>query len=334
MNKLILILASILMVTNAHAAVSNKTTDMVVATVNKQAITLQELKNRITLSKLLVNKKLSALEFNILKTQAIKQLIDEELKRQYAESKNVKVTSRDLKNAIAFLEKQRKLKSGDLLKNIPEHLHPTAVAQIKDSILQQKIVKLVIAKKVFVPDYEIDNLLENVLNQAHSKEYKISQIIINNSKNKQDDAKKITRVYEQLINGEDFKNVALAFSEGSNKLKGGSLGWFSLGELNQKLQKEVKKLAAEEFSKPIRTPNGLVIVRLDEVKITENIDTSETEEVKYVSFTGKDINKKDFKNIKSIASDVNGYSDFKKFKKIMTVKYKLEQVDENNWLSL
>jgi len=335
MKKLVLILASILILTNANAAVSNKnTTDMVVATVNKQAITLQELKNRITLSKLLVNKKLSALEFNILKNQAMKQLVDEELKRQYAETKNVKVTSRDLKNAIAFLEKQRKLQPGQLLKNIPEHLQPTALAQIKDSILQQKIVKIVIAKRVFVPDHEIDHLLENVLNQAHSKEYKISQIVINNSKDQQADARRIAKVYEQLINGEDFKNVVIAFSEGPNKLEGGSLGWFSLGELNPKLQKEVRKLAEEEFSKPIKTSSGWVIVRLDEVKITENIDTSETEEVKYISFTGKNINKKTFKEIRTLAMKIRGYTDFKNFKNDVSIKYKLELKDDDRWLKI
>lgn len=332
MKKTLLILAIAVLACNVNAA--TKTTDMVVATVNKQAITLQELKNRITLSKLLINKKLSKLEFDVLKNQAIDQLVKEELMRQYAESKKITVSSTDLKAAIAFIEQQRKLAPGTLFDKIPENLRPTATDQIKNSILDKQVVQKIIVKRVFVPEYEVQNLLDNVLSQAHSKEYKISQILISKSKNQQQDARKIGKIYEQLISGDKFENMVAAFSDGPNKLSGGSLGWFTLNELNFKLQKAVKKLSKGDFSQPVKGQNGWFIVKVEDIKITENIDTTETDEFKYISFSAKLVSKQNAKKIKEMMKAVNGYTDFKNFKKQVQEKYSLKVTEVNDWVIL
>lgn len=328
MNKILLTLAALILTFNAKA-----NTDMVVATVNDQAITLQELKNRITLSKLLINKKLTNAEFNVLKGQAVEQLVKEELVRQYATKKKISVSSKELKNAIAFIEKQRKLEAGTLFNKIPDNLKETATVQIKNSILEKEVVQKIIIPRVFIPEYEVNNLLDNVLSQAHSKEYNISQILINNSKNNQADARKIAKIYEQLVAGDKFENMVVAFSDGPNKLEGGSLGWFSLNELNFKLQKTVKQLSKGTFSKPVRGKNGWFIVKVDDIKITENIDTSKTDEYKYITFSIDKISKNKVKEINKLVKNVNGYTDYKNFEKSMKNDFKLTVNETAEWLT-
>lgn len=331
MKTLFLSLLSLTLAFNAKAA---KTTDMVVATVNNQAITLQELKDRITLSKLLINKNLNSMEFDVLKKQAIDQLVKEELVRQYTDNKKISVSGKQLQGAVAFIEKQRKLEPGKLMENIPDDLRYSAVTQIKNSILEKKIVEKVIVRKVFIPEYQIQTLLENVLSQAISKEYTISQILINHTNNPQVDARKVSKIYEQLVQGEKFEDLVIAYSDGPNKLEGGKLGKFSLNELNNKLQRTVKKLATGEFSKPVKGQNGWFIVKVNNIKVTENLDTTETEEFKYVTFLNKKISKQKLKEIVTLAENVNGYTDYKNFEKTLKNDYKFSVLTQAEWVNI
>lgn len=329
MKKHLLALALVFNIANVQAA------DMVVATVNQQAITLQELKDRITLTKMIVNRNLSNSEFEMLKQQSIEQLVNEELKRQYAKEKKITVSSQDLKSALSTIEKQRGLAEGELLKKMPENLKTTALNQIKDSILQQKIVQKTIIPRVYVADYEVNTLLDNVLRQAQTKEYKISQIKINYSDNINKDLQKINRIHQQLIAGEKFENLVAAYSQDDNKLNGGLLGWFTLNELNTKLKREVEKLTTGEFSKPVKSNDGLFILKVDDIKVTKNIDTSETTQYKFILFTSADkLSAKKREEIQSQLDAVNGYSDFENIKQTLSQKDGFTITDNLDWVSL
>lgn len=332
MKKHLLALALLFNIANVQAA---ENTDMVVATVNQQAITLQELKDRITLTKMLVNRQLSNAEFEMLKQQSIEQLVNEELKRQYAKEKKIAISSKELKAALKTIETQRGLAEGDLLKQMPENLKTTALNQIKDSILQQKIVQKVIIPRVYVADYEVNNLLDNVLRQAQTKEYKISQIKINYSDNQNKDLQKINRIHQQLIAGEKFENLVAAYSQDDNKLNGGVLGWFTLNELNTKLKREVEKLAKGEFSKPVKSNDGLFILKVDDIKVTKNIDTSEKTQYKFILFTSSDkLPVKKQEQIENQLKTVNGYSDFEQMKQTLSQKDGFIVHDNLDWVNL
>lgn len=332
MKKQLLALALLFNIANVQAA---ENTDMVVATVNQQAITLQELKDRITLTKMLVNRQLSNAEFEMLKQQSIEQLVNEELKRQYAKEKKIAISSKELKAALKTIETQRGLAEGDLLKQMPENLKTTALNQIKDSILQQKIVQKVIIPRVYVADYEVNNLLDNVLRQAQTKEYKISQIKINYSDNQNKDLQKINRIHQQLIAGEKFENLVAAYSQDDNKLNGGVLGWFTLNELNTKLKREVEKLAKGEFSKPVKSNDGLFILKVDDIKVTKNIDTSEKTQYKFILFTSSDkLPVKKQEQIENQLKTVNGYSDFEQMKQTLSQKDGFIVHDNLDWVNL
>jgi peptidyl-prolyl cis-trans isomerase SurA len=271
----------------------------------------------------------------MLKQQSIEQLVNEELKRQYAKEKKMAISSQELKAALSTIEKQRGLEEGALLKNLPENLKTTALNQIKDSILQQKIVQKVIIPRVYIADYEVNNLLDNVLRQAQTKEYKISQIKLNYSGNINKDLQKINRIHQQLIAGEKFENLVAAYSQDENKLKGGVLGWFTLNELNNKLKREVEKLAKGEFSKPVKSNDGLFILKVDDIKVTKNIDTSEKTQYKFILFTSADrLSPQKQKLIQTQLDSVNGYSDFEQTKENLAQQDGFIVNDNLEWIDL
>ncbi|MCP4354267.1 MAG: hypothetical protein GY793_01295 [Proteobacteria bacterium] len=313
-----LIALLMIQITPTHA-----TTDMVIASVNNKAITLQNLQNRIELTNSIIKRKLSPLEFNILKKQALEQLVEEELKKQYSQASGVKITPKELQNTIKLVEKRRKLKSGELMKSIPEKLKATAMAQLKDNIYEQKIVQKVILPRVSVPNSEVSRLLSNTISNAQSKEVNISQISIKYEKGSK---RVIAKIYQKLLQGEDFDKLTAVLSQGPKT----SLGWFALEELNFNAKKELKSLKKGEFTKPFINQDTWYIVKVNDIKITKDIDISKTVEYKFMDFKKAKLDKKDFKQIKKESSKINGYSDFLVFVEKLKKQYSFE-VENIDW---
>jgi peptidyl-prolyl cis-trans isomerase SurA len=75
---------------------------------------------------------------------------------------------------------------------------------------------------------------------------------------------KAEEVRELAAKGRDFPALAQQFSEGPGADKGGELGTFARGEMEQTLEDVVFGLKAGEVSQPIRTSSGFHVLRVDE----------------------------------------------------------------------
>lgn len=90
---------------------------------------------------------------------------------------------------------------------------------------------------------------------------------------------KADEIRERIINGEDFTKVAKEVSEDeATKDKGGELGLFSRGSLNEALEKAAFELKEEVVSEPIKTPLGYHIVMVDEKRPEKKLSFEESKE--------------------------------------------------------
>ena len=71
------------------------------------------------------------------------------------------------------------------------------------------------------------------------------------------------------IKEKGFKNSANIFSISGTSKFGGEIGWVSQNQLNEVLLKEIKLINTDEFTKPIQTTNGYLILKLNGKKETE-----------------------------------------------------------------
>jgi peptidyl-prolyl cis-trans isomerase SurA len=74
---------------------------------------------------------------------------------------------------------------------------------------------------------------------------------------------KAKNIYQQLKNGAKFDELAKRVSEGSTAAQGGPLGTFKRGELAKEFEDKTMSLKPGEFSEPIRTKQGFLILRVD-----------------------------------------------------------------------
>lgn len=75
---------------------------------------------------------------------------------------------------------------------------------------------------------------------------------------------KADSIYEQLQKGGKFADVAKANSDGPTAGAGGDLEYFKRGVLSKELEDKVFALKAGEFTQPIRTNQGWVILQVSE----------------------------------------------------------------------
>jgi len=87
---------------------------------------------------------------------------------------------------------------------------------------------------------------------------------------------------EILING--FENAALEYSDSDSARIGGKLGWIREDALNKIIKKELSSLKVKSITNPIFTPNGYLVLKIEDIKFLEKEYDIEKELKKLVEF--------------------------------------------------
>ncbi len=125
-------------------------------------------------------------------------------------------------------------------------------------------------RRISVSDQEVQNFLASELGQQEIQtEFLLRNILIALPEGAspqmiQQAEEKARALYQQLQEGADFAELALAQSNAPNALQGGELGWRRESELPEALASAVSKLSPGETSQPIRTPGGFHILKVED----------------------------------------------------------------------
>lgn len=148
----------------------------------------------------------------------------------------------------------------------------------------------------FKENIKIDKELirNDLLNKNKKKEFLLSEILFNLDKNEKLNDKII--LLEKEIENNGFSKTALSYSNSDTANKGGKLGWVNETILNTKIKEKVKKTKVGNFTKPIVTPGGFLILKIEDVREVENISDLNLEIDKVVNIkTNEQLNQ--FSNI-------------------------------------
>jgi peptidyl-prolyl cis-trans isomerase SurA len=114
------------------------------------------------------------------------------------------------------------------------------------------------------------------------KSYLLSEILFTLSSKNQLNDKYKTIKEEILING--FENAALEYSDSDSARIGGKLGWIREDALNKIIKKELSSLKVKSITNPIFTPNGYLVLKIEDIKFLEKEYDIEKELKKLVEF--------------------------------------------------
>ncbi len=77
-------------------------------------------------------------------------------------------------------------------------------------------------------------------------------------------------IQEQIAAGEDFAEMAKAYSEDNSAAQGGDLGWFARGRMVQPFEEAAFELEVGEVSEPVRTQFGWHLIKVTDKRTQNN----------------------------------------------------------------
>ncbi len=114
--------------------------------------------------------------------------------------------------------------------------------------------------------------LKKKLNEEKSKLNKqevflLSEILFNAESKEalEEEYKKILKSIKEI----GFKNTANIYSVSDTAKFGGLLGWIQKNQISKKIYNELSKINVGEFTSPINIPGGVIIIKINEKKISE-----------------------------------------------------------------
>ena len=119
-------------------------------------------------------------------------------------------------------------------------------------------------KKISIDREKIKKELLQNSKKERQKEFLLSEIVFT-----ENEKLNFKKKYEEIISdikSIGFKKTALKHSESDTASNGGLIGWIKEDNLNQNIKRIVTELQTGQFSKPIRTSSGFMILKIEDEK--------------------------------------------------------------------
>jgi len=123
-----------------------------------------------------------------------------------------------------------------------------------------------------VSDAELDAYLATVAAQAGGEmEYQVSHIMVSVPEQASPDQinarkQRAEEALAQIKGGKDFKEVAAAFSDAPDGIKGGDLGWRTPARLPVVFVEAAKDMSKGDVSPVLRSPGGFHVIKLVDLR--------------------------------------------------------------------
>jgi len=256
------------------------TVEEIVARVNDQIITRSDYDRAMTeLDSEARQKGASMQEISAAHKDLLRNLIDQQL--WISKGKELGITGEtELVNRLNEIRKQYNLETmEDLEKAAKEQgvSFEDFKANIRNGIITQEVMRQEVGKRIQFTPGEAERYFE-----AHKQEYvrpesvSLAEILVSTTPAsatpgaaQPDDAAalaaaqaKANDIEARLHAGGDFSQLAKSFSDGPTAAEGGDLGQFHRGALAKVLEDQTFSLKAGQYTEPIRTRQGFVILKV------------------------------------------------------------------------
>jgi len=211
---------------------------------------------------------------NVLRQQVLERLVLQELQMQRAERLGLKVSDEMINNALTDVARRNNIKFSDL----PAALESQGINyrdyrdEVRRDMVLQGLRQRDVIARVYVSPREVDQCIaKRKASPNVDNEYNLAHILIAipSAATEKQIAERTSRaqaVYERASRNEDFGQLAITYSESGTALEGGALGWRKAGQLPSFVADIIPTLKAGEVTQPIRTPSGLHLFKVLEVR--------------------------------------------------------------------
>jgi peptidyl-prolyl cis-trans isomerase SurA len=259
----------------------DRVVEEIVARVNNSIITRADLRrNKAQSEQDARDQNLSEAQIKEREQNALRDLIDQQLLIQKANELGISADAEVVKR-LDELRKQMKVESLEELQKLAETQGVSweeFKQNIKNSVLSQKVLGAEVGSHIALTQTELQKYYdEHKSDFSQPERVRLSEILIANDPKAAKDSRldpspvqiaeaeaKANQIYEQLKGGAKFDELARKESNGATAEQGGDLGYFKRNDLAKQLETQTFSLKAGEFTKPVHTRQGFIILLVND----------------------------------------------------------------------
>lgn len=246
--------------------------DAIVAVVNNEVITAQELETRMqTVEARLRSQGGTVPPRAQFQQQLLERMIVDRAQLQLAKENGLRVDDPLLDAAVARIAEQNSVTLSEMRRKVESDGISFARFRedIRNEILLQRLREREVDSKVQITESEIDNFLASgggAAAQVAQPEINLAQILVRIPENASAEQiaqrrQRAEEALQQLRTGADFAQIAAAYSDATDALKGGDMGWRTLDRLPQLFVDAVADRRDNELV-VVKSANGFHILRV------------------------------------------------------------------------
>ncbi len=221
---------------------------------------------------------------DVLTERVLDQLIDREILRQHAKEVGVAVDASSVNRAIEQIARNNNMDTLQFRQTLQSQgfEYDNFRLNIEQDLLLQRLIEREVQTRIRVSAQEIDDYVDAIKNDVEDQQrYRIQHILIAvpptaTPAELETAQNRAQAVLARLRGGDDFSEVAAASSDGARALQGGNLGWRTLPEVPEFLADALRSMNPGDLSEPLRSANGLHIIRLADRQSGDQTQQEET----------------------------------------------------------
>lgn len=240
------------------------------AVVNGQIITDTDVDQRMALLVAASKGKIAPEELERLRTQVLRNLIDETLQIAEAKAQEIDVTQAEVDQTYARVAAQN---FGQDVAAMDAYLVKigSSPASLKRQILGetswQRLLRRNVAPFVNVSAEEVNEMMTRLEASRGTEEYRLGEIWLSSTPETRDQVlANLAKIVDQLKQGASFLGYARQYSESSTAAAGGDLGFVRLEMLPSELAVAARQMQPGQLVGPIENSGGYSILLLIDKK--------------------------------------------------------------------
>lgn len=252
-------------------AAETRLIDKVVAIVDDDVILQSDLDQRVRS----VTSRLSAQgtplpSLTLLQQRVLDQLLLDNIQLQMSERSGLRVNDNELNETVEKIAQRNGMSLADFEQALAKDglNYRDAREQIRREMLLSRLQQRRIDPRIRITDREVDTYLASAAGKSRSAaEYQIGHILIavkdfNDPAQVAAGQRKAETIHKELKAGADFRQLAVANSDGSDALEGGVMGWRRENQLPSLIADVMPSLKVGQPSGVLRSGSGFHLVML------------------------------------------------------------------------
>lgn len=245
--------------------------DRVVAIVDDDVVLQSELDRRmVTVYEQIQRSGTQPPAEEIIREQVLERLISERLQLNMGYKAGVRISDEEINQTLARVAAQNNLSIEQYVAAIDAS--GSNISSVRQDIANELTIMRVqqgrVMGRIRISEQELDNFLNSEEGKlATSADVNLGQILISvplDARTAETEAivEKVDAIAEEIKNGADFRQLAIANSSDQSALEGGDLGWRKMAQLPRVFTAALTTMDVGQVSEPIRSAAGYHLLKL------------------------------------------------------------------------